>query len=407
MTRTRRGAAVLASDLRKQVSVFEPGDIVTSVLAGSIDFIGQVTRIDTKCSKVFVNWGDGTETQQSPDEIQLYPVQCPDIISKMLVAKNITRRGRFVAEVPPPSGDQFVGDPKQHGIDKPIGGGFSIMQNLVKKQRKEIKEEAEAGPKIAPQQADMGTDEEIAGDQNAPGGDQNAPQEAPEDAEAALMASLRSRRASFGDEALLFPEKGEVVLMERFDPPRGATEDEISESEILDDTISSLRRRAKKISALKGFRVKSENYQYKGGKWYGMLVLKGRSFDLDEMSQKMSPDWSGILTASLISRRALYWGDKGRVYRMTRREQQEGVCNCPRCREQMEKEPFTKKEKLMVCPGCGFKIPTSKLVDKKIEIEISPDGSVEVEVEPVEGSRRARSLSAAMFETVTENRQTA
>ena len=99
-----------------------------------------------------------------------------------------------------------------------------------------------------------------------------------------------------------------------------------------------------------------------------------------------------------MSRRALYWGGPGRTYRLTRQEQQEGVHVCPKCREQMEKQKFTKNDKLLTCPGCGFKIPTSKVVDKKIEIEIEPDGSVEVEVEPVEQEKEAsrRTRSAAM-----------
>jgi DNA-directed RNA polymerase subunit RPC12/RpoP len=47
------------------------------------------------------------------------------------------------------TGPQFVGDPKTHGIDKPRGGGFSIMQDLQKDLHKEMKKESEAGPKTA------------------------------------------------------------------------------------------------------------------------------------------------------------------------------------------------------------------------------------------------------------------
>jgi len=107
-----------------------------------------------------------------------------------------------------------------------------------------------------------------------------------------------SRTAAYGDEALLRPKRGEVVLMGLFDPPRGASEDEITESEILDETIQDLQRRARKIPALRGFRVKGEHYKYQGGRWYGVLVLRGRPFDLDEMTQEMSSKWQGILTAS-------------------------------------------------------------------------------------------------------------
>jgi ribosomal protein L37AE/L43A len=38
---------------------------------------------------------------------------------------------------------QYIGDPKTHGLDKPRGGGFSIMQNLQKDLHEESQEEAE------------------------------------------------------------------------------------------------------------------------------------------------------------------------------------------------------------------------------------------------------------------------
>lgn len=84
--------------------------------------------------------------------------------------------------------------------------------------------------------------------------------------------------------------------------------------------------------------------------------------------------------APLRSRRALYWNAPGRVYRMTRSEQENGSCSCPKCRIDMEKQPFTRSEKLLNCPECGFKVPTSKVTDKRIEIEVSPEGQVDVEV---------------------------
>jgi len=45
---------------------------------------------------------------------------------------------------------QYVGDPEMHGLDKPRGGGFSIMQNLQKDLHEESKEEAKDGePRVA------------------------------------------------------------------------------------------------------------------------------------------------------------------------------------------------------------------------------------------------------------------
>jgi DNA-directed RNA polymerase subunit RPC12/RpoP len=79
-------------------------------------------------------------------------------------------------------------------------------------------------------------------------------------------------------------------------------------------------------------------------------------------------------------REAMYWCSPGRTYRLTRQEQGEGPVSCPRCKSQMETEPFTKSEKMYRCPECGFKIPTGKVTTKRVEIEIEPDGGVEVEV---------------------------
>ena len=61
----------------------------------------------------------------------------------------------------------------------------------------------------------------------------------------------------------------------------------------------------------------------------------------------------------------------------------------------MERQNFTRSDKLYNCPGCGFKIPTSKTVTQKVEVEIAPDGTVEVEVEPVDASTR-RGRNAAI-----------
>jgi len=101
---------------------------------------------------------------------------------------------------------------------------------------------------------------------------------------------------------------------------------------------------------------------------------------MDETSDR----WEGrTASIGLRSRRAMYWMDKGRVYRLTKGEQECGAASCPKCKGQMTKEPFTRKEKLWACPECGFKVPTGSTVTErpKIEIEIEPDGKVEVEVE--------------------------
>jgi DNA-directed RNA polymerase subunit RPC12/RpoP len=77
---------------------------------------------------------------------------------------------------------------------------------------------------------------------------------------------------------------------------------------------------------------------------------------------------------------AMYWSGPGRTYRLTKLEQNGGSVACPKCRTQMDNERFTRNERMFRCPDCGFKIPTGKVVKKKIEIEIEPNGEIEVEV---------------------------
>ncbi len=85
---------------------------------------------------------------------------------------------------------------------------------------------------------------------------------------------------------------------------------------------------------------------------------------------------------------AMYWCGPDRTYRLTKQEQEAGSAICPKCKGQMEKEPFTRQEKMFRCPGCGFKVPTGKITTKKIEIEIEPDGEVEVEVTTANQGRK-------------------
>jgi len=172
--KTRRGTMV-ASDLQSALSNFKEGDVVTSVITGSIDFIGRVVDVDRKICKVSVDWGDGSVTQHDPDEVQHSPhylaervevegraasrraslsKEATDLRPFAQTGELISLRDRSaLTEDEAKEDPQFVGDPKIHGIDKPVGGGFSIMQRLQKKLAPEALQQSKEGPKIAPQQA--------------------------------------------------------------------------------------------------------------------------------------------------------------------------------------------------------------------------------------------------------------
>lgn len=91
------------------------------------------------------------------------------------------------------------------------------------------------------------------------------------------------------------------------------------------------------------------------------------------------PEGEGPRVA-MSERVAAYWCAPERTYRMTRREQENGAPVCPKCRCDMEKEPFTRSEKMWVCPDCRFKVPTGKLTTKRIEIRMDESGEVDVDV---------------------------
>lgn len=172
------------------------------------------------------------------------------------IVERVMKRFAEDIDVPP----DFQGDPEVHGIDKPRGGGFSIMQNL---QKDLVKEEVKEDEK-------------------------------------AKEARIASR------------------VIERF-----------THHEDVKIANTNLRKVSMREAAVK---------------------------------------------------EAMYWCSPDRTYRLTKKEQAEGTAVCPKCKSQMEKESFTKQEKMFRCPDCGFKVPTGKVTTKKIEIEIEPDGEVEVEV---------------------------
>lgn len=121
-------------------------------------------------------------------------------------------------------------------------------------------------------------------------------------------------------------------------------------------------------------------------KVYEVLEKKGSDmskFDRIPLMKLVDFGWSSVTASDysgLRSRRAMYWGGPGRTYRLTKEEQQNGMATCPKCKGPMEKEPFMRGEKLYLCPECRFKVPTSKTTTTRIQIDVAPDGEVDVDV---------------------------
>jgi predicted RNA-binding Zn-ribbon protein involved in translation (DUF1610 family) len=127
---------------------------------------------------------------------------------------------------------------------------------------------------------------------------------------------------------------------------------------------------------------------------------KGQKYDAVTGRKLQGSDFSEI-----HSRRAMYWGGPDRVYRLTRTEQENGTAVCPKCKKEMQKEPFTKSDKLYTCESCGFKVPTSKTTTTRVTIDVDKDtGEVDVDVTTAKGRRGTgstvvRELTAIEFPT--------
>jgi predicted RNA-binding Zn-ribbon protein involved in translation (DUF1610 family) len=134
---------------------------------------------------------------------------------------------------------------------------------------------------------------------------------------------------------------------------------------------------------------------------YESLAKRGTDlskFDRIPLRRLVDFGWSQVRSASvdgLKSRRAMYWGGPDRVYRLTRTEQENGNAVCPKCKKEMQKEPFTKSDKLYTCQSCGFKVPTSKTTTTRVTIDVDKDtGEVDVDVTTAKGRRGTGSTVA-------------
>lgn len=96
-------------------------------------------------------------------------------------------------------------------------------------------------------------------------------------------------------------------------------------------------------------------------------------------------DCGALNMDGLRSRRAMYWCAPDRTFRLTQQEQESGSAVCPKCKAEMQVEPFTRSEKLMICPECRFKVPTSKAVTK-VEVKVPEGVSVEVTQQDGQGN---------------------
>jgi len=141
----RRGA----NTENERIKQFSPGDIVIITYVNTGDSIeGVVTKVNTAESMVYVSWAGGSPTQHTPSELQLqtkYIPGTPEVEALKEVPEEQMAEEELAARRGSDAPYGFVGDPKDHGMDKPVSNGYSIMRDLVDQWREKEKVAGEAG----------------------------------------------------------------------------------------------------------------------------------------------------------------------------------------------------------------------------------------------------------------------
>lgn len=359
--RMRRGSSFYRSEMAGLLDQFKPGDLVWNILVGDESFYGVVREANRKENKVYVAWGGGSVSQHDPDE--LMPVLYQGQMAKRRMAGQLERVSKTVEEAE--DDPQFVGDPEEHGLDTPLTGGFNVMQELVKKQRQESYENA--GLVHVPAAARDASEKTLRCRRGLLVASAWAPRVIPRGAEIIRDPYKHPSDGSTG--VVLRLKNGNVV----FADPAGV--------------IRSLPR----------------NWERKGSKTAGTVVEEKVTTWPDGTREERTTTWEDdapVVTASEVDglrvRRAMYHGAPGRVYRLKKVEQNGDPVRCPKCGyEGMDLEPYTRSEKMYRCPECGFKVPTGKTVTERpqVEVEIEPDGEVEISVASARRGSRQTTVS--------------
>jgi predicted RNA-binding Zn-ribbon protein involved in translation (DUF1610 family) len=301
------------------INSFAVGDIVISTLVSQGSFTGIIKEVQPKLNKVMVAWGGGSLCQHDPEEIQLHPRQT-ELLKSRMAARRMAMETEQAEENP-----QYVGDPKVNGLDEPRGGGFSIMQDLAKAQKKESLEQATGNPKVSPVQASLKT---------------------------AKKKNLRTKVVdNHGNEYDAYLEDGKLGAILKVKGKYGGSGWYLS---------SLLNTSDDKI------------YLDYGQGWY----VTGLRKLLDEARKHIRQIYT--VASEMKSRRAMYWCGPGRKYRMTKGEIASGKPRCPKCCADMGRHPYTRRSKLYICDDCGFKISSNDvLTEKPVEaVPVEPEVTV-------------------------------
>lgn len=434
--KNRRGSLLWSGVYGDAILQYKVGDVVKPNIVTDHYFTGIVRDVDTKTNKITVAWGGGPVSQHDVDEIMPGPA---DVNYGTSTTKTASRRmnaadaaelieAASVVAMNPPM-DQFCGKPATHGLDKPVGGGFAVMNDLAYKLHDEANQFADVNPRLATSgnepPAQRTVEEEFAKkspvSRMAMSGDivnkimqyedGEMDQEEIVDFFQELIdtGTIHSLQGNYGRMAQHLIQQGLCHPKGRAASSHTATGEmgmhDIQPGGEHYEWAQQIEKAAKEVQKLTergGYRV-----SFLGMKPFDVyqgpyaIMTEGKLWSSDDEGQfyfefRLHDGISGTpkdiaseilsrkgITASadqfagLKSRRAMYWCAPDRTFRLTQQEQQNGAASCPKCKSEMQVEPFTRSDKLMICPECRFKVPTSKAVTT---VEVKVPAGVEVDV---------------------------
>ena len=413
----RRGSTFCRTEMSKAIGQFQPGDVVVPLFidASHAAVHGVVTDVNPAEHKVYVNWAGVTLKQHDPDEIQHADIGKisgvrrmggrKDIVSTVFDTKEEYKK--YLKEHPD-------ADKSKHSVKPQSGGGDSKKDDAPKrKPNREVKKNdvvsflntsnrKPIGDVIDDYLEDYDEDDRVDIRNEVIGAMAKAGRGAThdldmdkEELEDWLRGSSKSSLYHFLSDSFtggMHPDKEQEESDKIADAMANAVKKTLEKyasviiskknvkgadtfkcpscgTKVLKQTGYCVKCK-KKVKPKEASESVSEDEQFVGDpkthgtekpRPGGYTIVQNLVKDLSRENKKEIK--KGPRTSHrLRSRRGAYHVEKGRTYKKTKYEVDNDVVVCPRCRGEAEKQSFTKSTKLYVCPDCGWKITTDKLV---------------------------------------------
>jgi len=411
--RTRRGASFYRSELARMLAQFYPGALVGPLTVSSPgdSIAGIVKSVNPAENKVYVAWNGGAVKQHDPDEIALrvFPVDLgagtksvdtmseaasePSADDAQVEAKKklASRRGRFAVSWVKTKTKNKEGLPGWK--DKDTG-----EVRYQKEQPGEEKAPKKEKPKVDVKKVKEQVKEQIGGKFDSKEGRKSTAKSAMKGMFEKHGISNPEFKASTTDISTVIRGKGKaadgsdveielevnsgkkkkgVVGFAYIKKPDGSfagSEEDIYKADLSKEGFDEV---VKKVTADLDKHLRGKKSSV--GRRMAMIKFMGDedTHGIDEpvsggtdvmrvLARKLSVEALEYSQNQKGRRMAVYHRMRGRIYRRTKFERENDTLVCPRCRPdlvEMEKQPFVRGMGIWVCPKCGWKITTDKVID--------------------------------------------